>query len=154
VVKIGTLILIHFFDKSEKQRKLVAQVRQRSGFKMKKEVKILRAKSVESLVLSIEHFNRPSDTGRVHAVLMLLDHAFEMLFKAIILHRGGRIREPRSEQTIGFVACVRRGLSNAQVKFLDENQALTVQMINSLRDAAQHHILNISEPHLAVLGTR
>ena len=48
----------------------------------------------------------------------------------------------------------RRGLSNAQVKFLDENQALTVQMINSLRDAAQHHILNISEPHLAVLGTR
>ncbi len=101
MVKIGTLILIHFFDKSEKQRKLVAQVRQRSGFKMKKEVKILRAKSVESLVLSIEHFNRPSDTGRVHAVLMLLDHAFEMLFKAIILHRGGRIREPRSEQTIG-----------------------------------------------------
>ena len=84
---------------------------------MKKEVKILRKKAVESLVLSIEHFNRPSDTGRVHAVLMLMDHAFEMLFKAIILDRGGRIREPRSQQTIGFDACVRRGLSNAQVKF-------------------------------------
>jgi hypothetical protein len=117
---------------------------------MKKEVKILKKKAVESLVLSIEHFNRPSDTGRVHAVLMLLDHAFEMLFKAIILHRDGRIREPRSEQTIGFDACVRKGLSNAQVRFLEEKQALTVQIINSLRDAAQHHILDISEQHLYI----
>jgi hypothetical protein len=77
---------------------------------MKKEVRLLRTKAIESLLLSIEHFNRPSDTGRVHAVLILLDHSFEMLFKAIILHRGGRIREPRSAQTIGFDACVRKGL--------------------------------------------
>lgn len=117
---------------------------------MKKEVRILRKKAVDSLILSIEHFNRPSDTGRVHAVLILLDHAFEMLFKAIILHRGGRIREPKSEQTIGFDACVRKGLSDAQVKFIDEKQALTVQIINSLRDAAQHHILDISEQHLYI----
>src|ERR1035441_3856886 len=117
---------------------------------MKKDVKILRTKAIESLVLSIEHFNRPSNTGRVHAVLMLLDHSFEMLFKAIILHRGGRIRERRSEQTIGFDACVRKGLSDAQVKFLNGNQALTVQIINSLRDAAQHHILDISEQHLYI----
>jgi hypothetical protein len=27
-----------------------------------------------------------------------LDHAFEMLFKAIILHRGGRIREVRASE--------------------------------------------------------
>jgi hypothetical protein len=117
---------------------------------MKKDVKILRTKAIESLVLSIEHFNRPSNTGRVHAVLMLMDHAFEMLFKAIILHRGGRIREPRSQQTISFDACVRKGLSDAQVKFLDVNQALTVQTINSLRDAAQHHILDISEQLLYI----
>ncbi|MFT7632345.1 MAG: hypothetical protein ACI87E_003397 [Mariniblastus sp.] len=117
---------------------------------MKKEVKFLRAKAVESLVLSIELFNRPSDTGRTHGVLIFLDHAFEMLFKATILHRGGRIREPRAKQTIGFDASVRKGLSDAKLKFLAENQALTVQMINSLRDAAQHHILDISEPHLYI----
>lgn len=117
---------------------------------MKKDVKILRKKAIESLILSIEHFNRPSDTGRVHAVLILLDHAFEMLFKSIILHRGGRIREPRSEQTIGFETCVRKGLSDAQVKFLDGNRALTAQTINSLRDAAQHHILDISEQLLYI----
>jgi hypothetical protein len=71
-----------------------------------------------------------------------------MLFKAGILHRGGRIRERRSEQTIGFDACVRKGLSDGSIRFLTANQALTVQMINSLRDAAQHHILDISEQHL------
>src|ERR1700735_506965 len=117
---------------------------------MKKEVKILRDKAVESLVLSIELFNRPSDAGRTHSVLIFLDHAFEMLFKAIILHKGGRIREPRAKQTIGFDAAVRKGLSDAKLKFLSDNQALTVQMINSLRDAAQHHILDISEPHLYI----
>jgi len=117
---------------------------------MKKEVKLLRVKSIESLVLSIELFNRPSDTGRTHGVLIFLDHAFEMLFKAIILHRGGRIRGVRENQTIGFDGCVRKGLSDANVKFLTENQALTVQMINSLRDATQHHLLDMSEQHLYI----
>jgi hypothetical protein len=117
---------------------------------MRKEVKILRSKAIESLVLSIELFNRPSETGRAHGVLIFLDHAFEMLLKGIILHRGGRIREPRATQTIGFDASVRKGLSDAKVKFLTDHQALTVQMINSLRDAAQHHILDISEAHLYI----
>jgi hypothetical protein len=117
---------------------------------MRKEVKILRSKAIESLVLSIELFNRPSETGRAHGVLIFLDHAFEMLLKGIILHRGGRIREPRATQTIGFDASVRKGLSDAKVKFLTDHQALTVQMINSLRDAAQHHILDIFEAHLYI----
>ena len=52
---------------------------------MKTEVRLLRARGIESLVLSIELFNRPSDAGRTHGVLILLDHAFEMLFKAAIL---------------------------------------------------------------------
>jgi hypothetical protein len=117
---------------------------------MKKEVKILRCKAVESLVLGIELFNRPTEAGRTHSVLIFLDHSFEMLFKAIILHRGGRIREPRAKQTIGFDAAVRKGLSDAKLKFLSDNQALTVQILNSLRDAAQHHILDISEQHLYI----
>ena len=117
---------------------------------MKKEVRILRTKAVESLILSIELFNRPSDCGRAHGVLILLDHGFEMLFKAALVHKGGRIREPRAKQTIGFYASVRKALSDAKVKFIEENQALTVQMINSLRDAAQHHILDISEQHLYI----
>ena len=71
-----------------------------------------------------------------------------MLLKASILHRGGRIREPRAKQTIGFDACVRKALSDGSVKFLTREQALSLQSINSLRDAAQHHLVDLSEQHL------
>jgi hypothetical protein len=54
----------------------------------KKKVKILRRKAIDSLVLSVETFNRPSEAGRAHGVLIFLDHAFEMLFKATILMSG------------------------------------------------------------------
>jgi hypothetical protein len=115
---------------------------------VKKEARLLKQKSLNSLILSIEHFNRPWDQGRTDAVLMFMDHSFEMLLKAGILHRGGRIREPGEKNTIGFDHCVRRALSDGKIKFLTDEQALTLQAINGLRDAAQHHLVDISEGHL------
>lgn len=115
---------------------------------MKREAKLLLAKASDSLVLSIELFNRPHDRGRISATLIQLDHAFEMLLKAAIVHRGGRIREKRAKETIGFDACVRRSLSDGAIKYLKEEQALLLQTINGLRDAAQHHLLDISEGQL------
>jgi len=115
---------------------------------MKREARLLFDKACDSLVLSVEFFNRPDNRGRVSSALILLDHAFEMLLKSAILHRGGRIRENRAKQTIGFDACVRRGLSDAKIKFLNEEQALLLQILNGLRDAAQHHLLDISEAQL------
>jgi hypothetical protein len=117
---------------------------------MKREAKLLLSKACDSLLLSIELFNRPQERGRVSAVLIQLDHAFEMLLKAAILNRGGRIREPRAKETIGFDTCVRRGLSDGRIRFLADEQALILQTINGLRDAAQHHILDISEGQLYV----
>lgn len=115
---------------------------------MKKEARLLLEKGINSLILGIEHFNRPSDRGRIESVLIFLDHSFEMLLKASILHRGGKIRERRAKQTIGFDACVRKALSDSNIKFLKPEQALTLQAINSLRDAAQHHLVDLSEQHL------
>ena len=77
---------------------------------MKREARLLFAKAVDSLVLGIEHYNRPWDRGRVDAVLILIDHSFEMLLKAAILHRGGAIRKPREKQTLGFDECLRKAL--------------------------------------------
>src|SRR5262249_33185435 len=88
--------------------------------------------------------------GRVEAVLMFLNHAFEMLLKSSILYRGGKIRERRAKQTIGFDRCVRLALSEGALRFLVEEQAIALQTINSLRDAADHHLLGLSESHLAV----
>lgn len=115
---------------------------------MKKEVKHLYSKAVDSLILSIELFNRPSDTARIHGVLILMDHSFEMLLKSAIRHKGGKIRENRKVNTIGFEACVRKAFSDEQIRFLAEDEVLTLQSLNGLRDAAQHYTLEISEQHL------
>lgn len=117
---------------------------------MKRETKLLLEKAVNALILSIDHFNRPSDRGRVEAVLIFLDHSFEMLLKSAILHRGGRIFEKGSAHSLGFNTCVRRSLSKGTICFLSEEQALLLQTINSLRDATQHHLLNISEGQLYI----
>lgn len=115
---------------------------------MKREVRLLKAKAIESLLMSIEHFNRPSEQGRTEAVLIFLDHAFEMLLKAAVLHKGGRIRERGEKQTIGFDKCVRKGLDDT--KFLRQEQALTLQAINGLRDSAQHYLVDVPEAQLYV----
>lgn len=117
---------------------------------MKREARLLLGKACDSLMLSIEFFNRPHDLGRATTTLILLDHSFEMLLKAGIVHRGGRIREKRAKAAMGFAKCVRCALSDGAIKFLNEEQALTLQGINSLRNAAQHYHLDISENQLYV----
>lgn len=115
---------------------------------MKREAKILLAKAISSLIVSIDSFNCPWDTGRVENFLIMLDHAFEMILKAAIIRRNGKIKEKNEKYTLGFYACVRKALSDANVQFLKEEHALTLQAINNLRDAAQHYYLDISEEHL------
>lgn len=115
---------------------------------MKKEAKHLYQKAIDSLTLSIELFNRPNDCGRIHGVLIFLDHSFEMLLKASIIDKGGKIKEKGAKETIGFSACVRKGFSDASIKFLNETEVLTLQTINGLRDAAQHYTLEMSEQYI------
>lgn len=112
---------------------------------MKKEARHLYLKAIDSLILSIELFNRPNNCGRVHGVLIFLDHSFEMILKAAILQKGGKIREKRANETIGFSSCIRKAFSDASIKFLKEEDVLTLQTINGFRNAAQHYILEVSE---------
>ncbi len=117
---------------------------------MKKEAKLLLDRALEALTVSIDHFNRPWATGREESVLIQVDRSFEMLLKAAIVHQGGKIRERRAKQTVGFDHCVRKCLTDERVKCLTAEQALTLQIINGLRDAAQHYILEISEDELYI----
>jgi hypothetical protein len=115
---------------------------------VRKKAKHLYQKAIDSLTLSIELFNRPNDCGRIHGVLIFIDHSFEMLLKASIIHKGGKITEKGAKETIGFSACVRKGFSDNTIKFLSETDVLTLQTINGLRDAAQHYTLEMSEQFL------
>lgn len=115
---------------------------------MKRDVKILLEKAISSLLLSVELFNRPHDYARTCSVLILLDHSFEMLLKASILHRGGNIFEKESGQTIGFEKCLRISVGDGSIRFLTNEQVLTLQTINNIRDAQQHYIIDVSENQL------
>ena len=110
---------------------------------MKREAKSLLSKSVDSLILGIEIFNRPSNVGRVSGVLIFLDHSFEMLLKAAIIHNGGKIRDTKDpSRTISFDKCLRVALT--EKKFVSNEQVITLQILNNLRDAAMHHLIDIS----------
>jgi uncharacterized protein DUF3644 len=115
---------------------------------MKREAKHLLIRAVDSLVLAIEHFNRPHDRGRPEAVLILADHASEMFLKAAIVHKGGRIRRRKDPNTLGFEGCINSCLLDPKVKFLKNEEADTLRILNGLRDGAQHHFIIISEQQL------
>jgi hypothetical protein len=115
---------------------------------MKKEAKHLYQKAIDSLTLSIELFNRPSDKGRTHSVLILMDHSFEMLLKASILEKNGKIFETGKSETIGMSSCIRKAFTDSKVKFLKEEETLVLQGLNGLRDAAQHYTLEVTEQYL------
>lgn len=115
---------------------------------MKREARMLLERSLDSLVLSVERFNCPWDRGRQEVMLLLLDRAFELLMKAAIVHQGGKIRGPGEKETIGHDKCVRVCLTDEKGRCLTNEQALTIQIVNSLRDAAQHYMLEVSEHHL------
>jgi len=57
---------------------------------VRQHARVLLETSLDSLVLAIQHFNRPWDRGRKEAVLILIDRAFELLLKSAILHKGGQ----------------------------------------------------------------
>ena len=120
---------------------------------MLKESKTLHAKAVDSLILAVDHFNRAWDRGRTEAVLILLDRSFELLLRAIIVQRAGgsAIRERSKEgMTLGFDACLRKCLSDANLKCIDEDEAVALQALNTLRDAAQHYTVELGEEHLYI----
>ncbi len=115
------------------------------GGSIKKESRQLFGRAVSSSTLSVEMFNRPSDLGRTEAVLLLLDHSFEMLLKSAIVQRSGKSRERGEDSTIGFKTCVSRARSNADIKFVEEEEARLLLAINGFRDAARHHIVDVPE---------
>ena len=80
-----------------------------------------------------------------------MDRAFELLLKAIIVQRRGSIRDVKKEgTTIGFDVCLRKCLCDEKLKCITEDEAVSLQNLNTLRDAAQHYMIDVSEELLYV----
>jgi len=71
-----------------------------------------------------------------------------MLLKASILQKKGRIFDKTTKYTIGFEKCLRIAVGDGNVRFLTDEQVLTLQTINNIRDAQQHYIIDVSENQL------
>lgn len=99
--------------------------------------------AVESLTLAMELFNRPAETARQEGILLLLNHSFEMLLKAVVLEKTGRIHNPREKFNYGFEKCL--SIAHLQLALLDKDEALILKNLNGFRDAAAHDLVQISE---------
>jgi hypothetical protein len=111
----------------------------------KPEVDALLRQAVDSLILGIEHFNRPSECGRVASVLLMLDHCVEMFLKAALLNRGTEIRNTTNGYAHSVDYCLNKATDDAQIKFLSDDERRTFQVLNGLRDQAQHYLVDVSE---------
>lgn len=108
-------------------------------------VTALFQQGIDSLVLGIEHFNRPSEIGRLASVLMMLDHAAEMLLKAALADRGDSLRNPKNGYTHSVEHCLVLANEDPTLRFLSNDERRTIQVLNALRDQAQHFIADVTE---------
>lgn len=116
--------------------------------RLRKDVEPLLSRGIESLTLAIEIFNRPSELARTHAVLILLQHAFEMLLKAIILDRKKRVHDRGGKYSYGFDKCLT--VVADDLKLLDKHERASLSILDAQRDQAAHYYTDVSEELLYV----
>lgn len=118
--------------------------------KFRRDVQPLLERAMDSLTLGIELFNRPAETGRAHAVPILLHHAFEMLLKGTILQQGRPIHDKTSRYTHGFDRCL--AIVEEDLKLISKDERATLSILDAHRDTAAHFYAEISEDVLYVLA--
>jgi hypothetical protein len=112
---------------------------------MKRRTRLLKQTGIESLTLAIEVFNRPSPVARTQGVLLSLQHAFEMLFKAIIWEERAEIQPKSGGNSYALRECL--GIVRGMGK-LSEDEAIVAATIAAHRDAVQHQGAHVSEERL------
>ena len=105
------------------------------------EWEMYKDKSEDSLVLVVEFFNRPHDTGRLSSVLLHLNLSIEMLLKSILLRHDYDIRKENGH-TIEFGKCldVLEGgtADKPQLDLISGDEKTTLGEIANHRNEAMH----------------
>lgn len=100
-----------------------------------------KEKSVASLILVVEFFNRPHETGRLASVLIHLNHSIEMLLKSILLEHEYDIRE-ESGRTIDLTKCINvlygGTHGHPELDLLSEDEQVTLKEIAAHRNETMH----------------
>ncbi|RVJ51263.1 hypothetical protein CN166_27980 [Sinorhizobium medicae] len=107
-----------------------------------RDARTLSNKAICSMRTAMSTFNSYDDEGRVCSVLLHLQHACEMLLKAVLVQKGVKVFDDKSGKSIGF----ERALNLCRQKHsLTESEAGTMRMIDALRDAEQHWFTVVEE---------
>jgi hypothetical protein len=110
--------------------------------KLRRETRMLKEKSLASLRRAAAAFNDFDEVGRVAAVLLHTQHAFEMLLKAGLVQHKVRVFDKRDGRSLGFEKCVNLAIEHLG---LSESEAGTARAIDALRDDEQHWLTDCSE---------
>jgi hypothetical protein len=116
--------------------------------RFRRDTRRFRRRALNSLVLAIEIFNRPYGSGRTEAVLILLQHAFEMFLKAAIYEKRGTIFDSNENISFKFDKCL--GIAKSDLNVIDEDQAQTISILDGLRDCAAHNLIDLTEQALYI----
>ena len=118
--------------------------------KLLREARTLKAKAISSLRTGMQAFNSFDDDGRITTVLLHLQHACEMLLKAVLVQNKAKVFDNITGRSISFDKSL--GLCIAH-HGLTAEEAGVMRAVDSLRDAAQHWFIVVSED-LLYLNTR
>lgn len=113
--------------------------------KLRNEARELKRKAISSMRASMTAFNSPHDDGRVTAVLLHLQHSFEMLLKAALVQdRVPQVFDTETGRSIGFARCLHEARSTPRVRLTDE-EAGTLRAVDAMRDDEQHWFTLVDE---------
>lgn len=118
--------------------------------KLVRDARTLKTKALCSLRTGMQAFNSFDDDGRITTVLLHLQHACEMLLKAVLVQNQAKVFDKEAGRSISFDKCL--GLCTSQFGLTAE-EAGAMRAIDSLRDAAQHWFVVVAED-LLYLNTR
>ncbi|QIG53904.1 hypothetical protein G6N82_06815 [Altererythrobacter sp. BO-6] len=107
-----------------------------------RDAKTLSNKAIASMRIAMSTFNSYDDDGRVCSVLLHLQHACEMLLKAVLVQNGEKVFDPGDGRSIGFDRALHRCRQDYD---LSEAEAGTMRVIDALRDAEQHWFTIVDE---------
>ncbi|MFI0813884.1 hypothetical protein [Streptomyces echinatus] len=110
---------------------------------------MLKRKALASFKRMTVAFNAVEDEGRTSSVLLSLQHSFEMLLKAALVHNNVPVFDKSLGRSIGFDKCLQLSRQEPNIKITDA-EAGTLRAIDALRDDEQHWFNSVSESILFI----
>lgn len=101
-----------------------------------KHYKFLKQKSIESFLLCLEVFNKPTIDYRLEGCVFFLCNAWELMLKAKLLKDDISIYYPKSSRTLSLSDCASKIMTNKK-----DPVRINLDIITSLRNTATHDII-------------